>query len=269
MITTINEFRKHQLNMINEMSYASLQGEIEDLKAQLAQLFQDQETEAGQKGDAWTDEDANRYGAEMNKIERKIETRQKYIDRLRSGRKTTSKQLEPGEKINYNGEECTILYVISPDSYGVAAKTHQPEVGLANTSTTTYNNQPVRVTNVEVDNIGSISIFINTWKDGGGFNNFAKKVTIDQLEGVIVVPYEELQSKPKSNTTKQIKPKVDVNIKNVIRTLTKNIDSVKPSIDKFKDRTPQEQAAIFKKRFNMPETIEMIVTGLQEMGLVQ
>jgi hypothetical protein len=33
----------------------------------------DMEAEAGQKGDAWSDKDANRYGSELNNIDKKIE----------------------------------------------------------------------------------------------------------------------------------------------------------------------------------------------------
>lgn len=256
MITTINEFRKHQLNMINEMSYASLQGEIDALKAQLAQLFQDQETEAGQKGDAWTDEDANRYGAEMNKIERKIETRQKYIDRLRAGRKGSSQTLNVGDKITYNGVEHTIV------------ANNGNEVKLANTSDTTYQGKPIRVTHVE----GS-KVFVNTWKESGGFNNFAKGINIDEIENLIVVPVAEFTKTREPRQPKDRQPKPDrervLAIRNIIKVLNKNIDSVKPSIDKFKDRTPEEQATIFKSRFRMNDSIEMIVAALKEMGLVQ
>lgn len=266
MITSINEFRKHlNSSIINEMSYASLQSEIDDLKQQLQNLFDEQDLEAGQKGDQWTDADANRYGAQMNKIERKIQTRQNYIDRLRSGSRKSStpkQQLTEGEKITYNGEECTILYVLPPDVYSVLVEKEPAVVKLASTSNTTYQNKPVRVTNVEGNNV-----FINTWKDNGaGFNNFAKKVTIDELDGVIVVPYEELQGKPR--TGKEPKAKPNRAVRDAISTLTKNMDSVKPSIDKFKERTPEQQATIFKSRFKMWEDIETIVAAMKQMGLI-
>ncbi len=258
MITSINEFRKQYSFQINEMSYASLQLEIDDLKQQLQNLFDEQELEAGQKGDAWTDEDANRYGAMMNKIERKIETREKYIDRLRSGsRKAEPKQLIPGEKINYKGEECTILYVIAPGTYEVAAgKT--PEVGLASPANTTYNNSAVRVTNVEGNNI-----FVNTWKDGGGFNNFAKKINIDELDGIIVVPYAELQQTTPTST-KVKTPRAPKS--NLVSILTKNIETIETSFRAYKDRTLEEQATIFKNRYGLNSSVDEIVAALKEMG---
>lgn len=246
--------------VINEMSYASIQQEIEDLEDQLKQLFQDQEAEAGQKGDKWTDADANVYGSMMNKIERKIETRKNYLNRLRSGsRKAAPKELIPGEKINYKGTEHTILYVIGPDSYGVAAKTHQPEVGLANTSDTTYKNKPVRVTNVEDGNV-----FINTWKDGGGFNNFANKISLNELDGIVVVPYAELQQ---TTTPKTPKAKTTHTPKSgLVSYLTKNIETIETSFRAYKDRTLEEQATIFKTRYGLNYSVEEIVAALKEMG---
>ena len=36
-------------------------------------LYDEMNSEAGQMGDAWTDKEANRYGAQLEKIDRKIE----------------------------------------------------------------------------------------------------------------------------------------------------------------------------------------------------
>jgi len=249
MITSINEFRKHlNSSPINEMSYASLQGEIDALKSQLAQLFADQELEAGQKGDQWTDEDANRYGAQMAKIERKIETRQNYINRLRTGVKT-KKHLTVGETAFYKNEQVTVLSINLNDNNAIVVK-----------GDVTVNGTPCQITNIEGDNI-----FV---KMNG--KNFAQKVKIDQIENIISANLNELstQANKEPRAPKEPKVKTNMEVKQAIRTLTKNMDSVKPSIDKFKDRSAEQQATIFKTRFNMPEDISTIVAALNQMGLI-
>ena len=47
--------------------------ELKDLYDERANLYSDMENEAGQKGDKWSDDDANRYGGELNDVESKIE----------------------------------------------------------------------------------------------------------------------------------------------------------------------------------------------------
>lgn len=243
MITSINEFRKHlHSNPINEMSYASLQGEIDSFTQQLQAL------EATENPDP----------KQIEILKRKIQTRQNYINRLKAGRKTSATPaLTPGEKITYQEKEYTIVSVTDTD------------VVLANEATT-LDGKPVRITNIEGNDV-----FVNTSKDGGGFNNFAKKINIAELQGLTTVAKSALVPTKEPRLPRQPKePKVkpDRNrimaIRQAIKVLNKNIDSVKPSIDKFKDRTPEEQAKIFKTRFNMPEDIELIVAALQEMGLV-
>ena len=58
---------------------AELEYDLKGYKQDLRQLNFDMELEAGEKGDKWTDADANRYGREMNELEEKIETLKKQI----------------------------------------------------------------------------------------------------------------------------------------------------------------------------------------------
>jgi hypothetical protein len=232
MITSINEFRNHY-NSINEMSYASLQGEIDAFTAQLAELGPDADPK------------------QIEILKRKIQTRQNYIDRLKSGRKSNPKTLNVGEPISFQNREYTIVAITDAD------------VVLAN-ETTTYQGKPVRITNVEGDNI-----FINTSNDKGGFNNFAKKITIADLQGLTTVSKSMLGERTPKEPRAPREPKVKANpeIKQAVKILQKNIESVQPSIDKFKDRSPEQQAQIFQKRFNMPFTVDVIVQALNAMGL--
>ena len=60
--------------------------ELKDLTSERSQLYTDMESEAGERGTEWSDEDANRYGGELNAIEDRIDalkTKRKQIeDRL-------------------------------------------------------------------------------------------------------------------------------------------------------------------------------------------
>ena len=60
--------------------------ELKDLTSERSQLYRDMESEAGEMGTEWSDEDANRYGGELNAIEDRIDalkTKRKQIeDRL-------------------------------------------------------------------------------------------------------------------------------------------------------------------------------------------
>ena len=60
--------------------------ELKDLTSERSQLYTDMESEAGETGTEWSDEDANRYGGELNAIEDRIDalkTKRKEIeDRL-------------------------------------------------------------------------------------------------------------------------------------------------------------------------------------------
>lgn len=47
--------------------------DLKELYSDKSEIFSDMENEAGQKGDDWTDDDANRYGTELNAIDDKIE----------------------------------------------------------------------------------------------------------------------------------------------------------------------------------------------------
>ena len=47
--------------------------DLKDLYSDKRNLLNDMESEAGEKGDEWSDSDANRYGDELNDIDAKIE----------------------------------------------------------------------------------------------------------------------------------------------------------------------------------------------------
>ena len=53
-----------EIDLINQMK---------DAAKELAQLDSEMNQEAGQKGDNWSDADANRYGGGLNKLQTKIE----------------------------------------------------------------------------------------------------------------------------------------------------------------------------------------------------
>ena len=50
----------------------------------MTQQFTDMQIEAGQKGEDWSDDDANRYGGEMNKLEDKIAKLKARISKVES-----------------------------------------------------------------------------------------------------------------------------------------------------------------------------------------
>lgn len=60
--------------------------ELKDLTSERSQLYTDMEAEAGEKGTEWSDDDANRYGEELNTIEDRIDAlktkRRQIEDRL-------------------------------------------------------------------------------------------------------------------------------------------------------------------------------------------
>jgi predicted ABC-type ATPase len=64
-----------------EMEYQleDLKNDLRYAKQDLRDVKRDMEEEAGEKGDNWTDADANRYGEQMNFIEEKIESLEKQI----------------------------------------------------------------------------------------------------------------------------------------------------------------------------------------------
>ena len=62
-----------------EGDVAELEYDLKGYKQDLRQLNFDMELEAGEKGDKWTDADANRYGREMNELEEKIKSLEKQI----------------------------------------------------------------------------------------------------------------------------------------------------------------------------------------------
>lgn len=66
-----------------EDDYDTAQQELDDLYQELEDLDSDMNEEAGQKGDDWSDADANRYGGEMNEIEEKIEKQKEVVESLK------------------------------------------------------------------------------------------------------------------------------------------------------------------------------------------
>jgi chromosome segregation ATPase len=80
MITSINEFRQYLKENTDahhniSLKINDLKEELNDLKQRRTQLDIDMENEAGQMGDAWTDEDANRYGGLMNDLDEEIQAK--------------------------------------------------------------------------------------------------------------------------------------------------------------------------------------------------
>lgn len=77
------EYKKHWYKL------EDIQSDIQELKYQLLieqdnyeQLFTDMNQEAGQKGEEWNDDDANRYGADMNESLIKIKAIEKLISKM-------------------------------------------------------------------------------------------------------------------------------------------------------------------------------------------
>jgi hypothetical protein len=62
-----------------EYELEDLYNDLKYAKQDLRDLKRDMEEEAGEKGEKWTDEDANRYGEQMNFIEAQIESLEKQI----------------------------------------------------------------------------------------------------------------------------------------------------------------------------------------------
>jgi hypothetical protein len=64
-------------NLQEELIY--LEEQLKDVQSELDSLFLDMNHEAGQKGSDWTDDDGNRYGELMNKVETRKESIKKLI----------------------------------------------------------------------------------------------------------------------------------------------------------------------------------------------
>ncbi len=47
--------------------------DLKDAYAERRNIYTDMEAEAGEKGDEWTDDDANRYGSRLNLVDNEIE----------------------------------------------------------------------------------------------------------------------------------------------------------------------------------------------------
>lgn len=47
--------------------------DLKDAYAERRNIFHDMESEAGEKGEKWTDDDANRYGSRLNLVDSEIE----------------------------------------------------------------------------------------------------------------------------------------------------------------------------------------------------
>lgn len=72
-----------------------LNDELKDLLRDRRELDRDMEEEAGEKGDKWTDADANRYGEQMNRKDEEIEKKEKEI---KLAQEKLDKFSEPKEK---------------------------------------------------------------------------------------------------------------------------------------------------------------------------
>ena len=48
--------------------------DLKDAYAERRNVYDEMEAEAGEKGDKWNDDDANRYGSQLNDVDTKIET---------------------------------------------------------------------------------------------------------------------------------------------------------------------------------------------------
>lgn len=109
---TVNNMKKiHTFDQFNESykfsGYSSkkemdaadaldqLKDELKDLLRDRRELDRDMEEEAGEKGDKWTDADANRYGSQMNKKDDEIEKMEKEI---KVAQEKFDKFSEPKEK---------------------------------------------------------------------------------------------------------------------------------------------------------------------------
>ena len=51
----------------------SISQDLKDAYAERRNIYNDMEAEAGEKGDAWSDDDANRYGSRLNLVDDEIE----------------------------------------------------------------------------------------------------------------------------------------------------------------------------------------------------
>lgn len=91
----INEAKKSALEL--EDHIRDLETELKDLKRELKSLFEEQDLEAGEKGEDWTDADANRYGAQMNEVEKKIESKQEEIKKAEAQLYNLTKSRGPRE----------------------------------------------------------------------------------------------------------------------------------------------------------------------------
>ena len=52
----------------------SISQDLKDAYAERRNIYDDMESEAGEKGDSWTDDDANRYGSRLNLVDAEIES---------------------------------------------------------------------------------------------------------------------------------------------------------------------------------------------------
>ena len=73
VLDTLNE----KWNLQDEIIY--LEDELRDVESEIKNMFSDMKHEGGQKGEEWTDDDANRYGVKMNKAETRKESIKKLI----------------------------------------------------------------------------------------------------------------------------------------------------------------------------------------------
>jgi uncharacterized protein YukE len=79
-----SEFRLIKESTATEIEHKidDVKQEIRDVKSQRSQLLMDMENEAGQMGDEWSDDDANRYGSELNDLDDKEIELRKELEKL-------------------------------------------------------------------------------------------------------------------------------------------------------------------------------------------
>jgi hypothetical protein len=52
----------------------SIQQDLKDAYAERRDIFNDMDAEAGEKGDSWSDDDANKYGSRLNSVDDMIKS---------------------------------------------------------------------------------------------------------------------------------------------------------------------------------------------------
>lgn len=85
----LEEYKKRMAKRVYGKEREKLEDELDviyddlrDLYRQRSETFREQDLEAGQKGEEWSDDDGNRYGAILNDIEEQIKKLKKKRDQI-------------------------------------------------------------------------------------------------------------------------------------------------------------------------------------------